>query len=74
MSTKKMFRKAVAAEQKTFAALKDFRELENGNCVLVFSDAEVIMPGNWRLSHDLYEGVEIKAYWDDKSRFHLEWK
>lgn len=74
MAAKKMFRKAVAAEQKTFAPLKDFRELENGNCVLVFDESEVIMPGAWRLQQDLYEGVSIRAWWDSQSKFHLEWE
>lgn len=70
---RKVFRKAIASNQTTFAKLRNVRELDSGNLVLVFDEAEVIMPGNWRLAHDLVEDDELIAYWDEDGGFHLEW-
>lgn len=70
---RKVVRKAIAANQFEYAELLGARELESGNLVLVFEHAEVVMPGNWRLSQDLCIGDFIVAYWDEDGRFHLEW-
>ena len=71
--TRKVFKKAIANKQTVFAELRDVRDLSSGNCVLVFDEAEVIMPGSWRLQKDLYEGILLIAYWDDDGMFHLEY-
>ena len=73
VSERKVVRKAIANNQFEMAELKAARELDSGNLVLVFDDAEVVMPGNWRLSQDLCIGDTIVAYWDTDGRFHLEW-
>lgn len=70
---RKVIRKAIAANQFEYAELLGARELPSGNLVLVFEHAEVVMPGNWRLTQDLCVGDFIVAYWDDDGRFHLEW-
>lgn len=74
-ATKKgtVIRKAFATNQFEFAELLGARELESGNLVLQFADAEVVMPGGWRLSQDLCVGDIVVAYWDEDGRFHLEW-
>lgn len=74
MATKTIIRKAIAQNQTEFAELLGAREIKSGNLVLIFKDAEVVMPGNWRLTQDLCVGDQVKAYWDEESRFHLEWK
>ena len=71
---RQVVRKAIASNQTTFAELIDYRELESGNIVLIFANAEVVMPGAWRLQRDLFIGDIIVAYWDQDSRFHLEWQ
>lgn len=70
---RKVVRKAIQANQFEYAELLNARELESGNLVLVFENAEVVMPGGWRLSQDLCIGDFIVAYWDEDGRFHLEW-
>ena len=70
---RKVIRRAVAANQFEYAELLGARELESGNLVLIFEHAEVVMPGNWRLTQDLCVGDFIVAYWDEDGRFHLEW-
>ena len=70
---RKVIRKAIAANQFEYAELLGARELESGNLVLIFEHAEVVMPGNWRLTQDLCVGDYIVAYWDEDGCFHLEW-
>lgn len=70
---KVVIRKAKAQNQFDYAQLLGARELESGNLVLVFEDAEVVMPGAWRLNQNLCVGDYIVAYWDEDGRFHLEW-
>lgn len=72
-SERKVIRRAIAANQFEYAELLGARELESGNLVLIFEHAEVVMPGNWRLTQDLCVGDFIVAYWDEDGRFHLEW-
>lgn len=72
MTTKKLIKASIRHAQMTPAPVVDARVLANGNIVLVFQDAEVIMPGNWRLDEDLYVGDACVAYWDEDGRFHLE--
>lgn len=69
---KVIIKKALATNQETKAKIQDFRVIENGNIVLIFAEAEVVMPGNWRLSKDLCVGDTVAAYWDQDGRFHLE--
>lgn len=69
---KQVVRRGIASNQFEYAELLGARELESGNLVLVFEHAEVVMPGNWRLSQDLCIGDFIVAYWDEDGRFHLE--
>lgn len=71
--TRKVIKKAIRHEQKDFAEIIDFRELDSGNIVLIFEDAEVVMPGGWRLSRDLLVGDMVVTYWDEDGKFHLEW-
>lgn len=70
---KVVIRKAKAQNQFDYAQLLGARELESGNLVLIFEDAEVVMPGAWRLNQNLCVGDYIVAYWDEDGRFHLEW-
>ena len=64
---------AVADEQRTPAEIVGFHHTPAGNIVLEFADAEVIMPGGWRMpaGRNLYVGDIVAAYWDD-GRFHIE--
>lgn len=69
---RRVIRRGIASNQFEFAEILDFRELESGNIVLVFEHAEVVMPGNWRMSQDLCVGDYVVAYWDEDGLFHLE--
>lgn len=63
------------------SVLKDVREIASGktgeiNYVLVFDDADVVMPGSWSIREQdfpqgIYEGMMLAAYWDEDNRFHL---
>lgn len=87
---------AIKSNTKTFmspkksgtrgSALRDMREIVSRttgavNLVLVFDDAEVVMPGTWTIRESefpngLYEGQMLAAYWEldpeaGRERFHL---
>ena len=70
--------KAVATSQVEPAEILDYRTTPNGHIVLVFDQADVIMPGNYRLRRDLAVGDVVAAYWTDEAdgtkKFHLEWQ
>lgn len=87
-TTTKSERKTFIPAKKTGtrgSALKDVRTIvghESGqaNFVLVFDDAEVVMPGTWTIREDqfpdgIYEGQLLAAYWEQDAegvnRFHL---
>ena len=67
------------------AALRGMRQIVSRttgaiNYVLMFDEAEVVMPGSWVIRDNefpegLYEGIKLDAYWEpDESgidRFHL---
>ena len=84
MAAKKTFLKPVANVAKGDALL-DVRQIVNGetgalNYVLVFAEAEVVMPGSWRINaaefpEGLYEGIFLNAGWrveNGQPRFYLE--
>ena len=61
--------------QVDYAELEGARVIEStGNIVLVFAQAEVVMPGKWRLHRDLCVGDRIRAFWDADGRFILDWE
>lgn len=61
--------------------LRDVRQISTTktgvvNYVLVFDDAEVVMPGTWVIRESdfpqgIYEGMMLAAYWDADNRFHM---
>lgn len=61
--------------------LKDVRPIVSNttgeqNYVLVFEDADVVMPGSWAIREQdfpqgIYEGMMLAAYWDEDNRFHM---
>lgn len=61
--------------------LKDVRPIVSNttgeqNYVLVFEDADVVMPGSWAIREQdfpagIYEGMLLAAYWDNDNRFHM---
>lgn len=67
------------------SVLQDIREFVSPstgatNYILVFNDAEVVMPGTWNIRESefpngLYVGQKLAAYWEPdntgKPRFHL---
>ena len=70
---KKVFMKAKANATKG-SILKDVREIASKSTgeihnVLVFDDAEVVMPGTWTIRESdfpdgIYEGQKLAAYWE----------
>lgn len=89
MTTKTNPKKTFVTARKTgtkCSELRDMREIvsrETGvvNKVLVFDDAEVVMPGTWVIRENefpngLYEGQKLAAYWEydpevGREMFHL---
>lgn len=48
----------------------------NINYLLVFEDADVVMPGTWTIREvdfpdGIYPGMMLAAFWDNDNRFHM---
>lgn len=80
-ASKKVFMKAKASGTKG-SILRDMREIASKSTgeihnVLVFDDAEVVMPGTWTIRESefpngLYEGQKLAAYWEYDKQFGRE--